>query len=76
MQGERRVICMRYVMSFLERMIQSLQSCSVVGGVSLLEEWLLSFDAVATCPDICGPVDNTATMHRVMIIPMATRHVV
>jgi hypothetical protein len=37
-----------------------------------LEEWPLSFDAVATCPDIRGPVDNAATTHRVMIILMAT----
>jgi hypothetical protein len=38
-----------------------------------LEEWPLSFDAVATCPDIRGPVDDAATMHRVMIIPVVTR---
>jgi hypothetical protein len=28
----------------------------VVGGVLLLEEWLLSFDVVATCLVIRGPV--------------------
>jgi hypothetical protein len=33
----------------------------------------LSFDVVAMCPDIRGPVDNTVTTRRVMIIPMATR---
>jgi hypothetical protein len=64
---------MRYVMSFLGRKIQGLQSCPVVGGVPLLVEWLLSFDAVATCPDIRGPIDDAATMRRVMIIPMVTR---
>jgi hypothetical protein len=46
---------------------------SIVGGVPLLEEWPLSFDAVATCPDIRGPVDDAPTTHRVMIIPVATR---
>jgi hypothetical protein len=45
----------------------------VVGGVLLLEEWLLSFDAIATCPVIRGPVDDATTKHRVMIIPVATR---
>jgi hypothetical protein len=45
----------------------------VVGGVPLLEEWLLSFDAVATCPVVCGPVDDAATTHRDVIIPVATR---
>jgi hypothetical protein len=44
----------------------------VVSGVSLLEEWLLSFDAVATCPVIRSPVDDAATTRRVMIIPVAT----
>jgi hypothetical protein len=44
----------------------------VVGGVPLLEEWLLSFDAVATCPVVRGPMDDAATTHRVVIIPMAT----
>jgi hypothetical protein len=44
----------------------------VVGGAPLLEEWLLSFDAVATCPVIRSLVDNTATTHKVVIIPMAT----
>jgi hypothetical protein len=33
----------------------------------------LSFDVVATCLDIRGPMDNTVTTCRVMIIPMATR---
>jgi hypothetical protein len=44
----------------------------VVGGISLLEEWLLSFDAVATCPVIRSPVDDAATTRRVMTIPVAT----
>jgi hypothetical protein len=44
----------------------------VVGGVSLLEEWLLSFDVVAMCPTIRSPVDNAATTRRVMTIPVAT----
>jgi hypothetical protein len=38
-----------------------------------LEEWALSFDAIVTCLDIRGPVGDAATMHRVMIIPVATR---
>jgi hypothetical protein len=58
-------------MSFLGRKIRGLQSCPVVGGVPLLEEWPLSFDAVATCHDIRGPVDDAATTRRVMIIPVA-----
>jgi hypothetical protein len=45
----------------------------VVGSVLLLGEWLLSFDAVAMCPVIRGPVDDAATMHRVVIIPVAMR---
>jgi hypothetical protein len=45
----------------------------VVSGVPLLEEWLLSFDVVVTCPAIRSPVDDAATTHRVMIIPVATR---
>jgi hypothetical protein len=44
----------------------------VVGGVSLLEEWLLSFDVVATCPVVRSPMDNAATTRRVVIIPVAT----
>jgi hypothetical protein len=44
----------------------------VVGGVLLLEEWLLSFGAVATCPAIRRLVDDVATMRRVVIIPMVT----
>jgi hypothetical protein len=44
----------------------------VVGGVLLLEEWLLSFGAVATCPAIRSPVDDAATTRRVVIIPVAT----
>jgi hypothetical protein len=44
----------------------------VVGGVSLLGEWLLFFDAAATCPVIRSPVDDAATTRRVMIIPVAT----
>jgi hypothetical protein len=44
----------------------------VVGGISLLEEWLLSFDDVATCPVIRSPVDDAATMRRVVIIPVVT----
>jgi hypothetical protein len=43
-----------------------------VGGVSLLEEWLLSFDAVATCPVIRSLVDDAATMRRVVSIPVVT----
>jgi hypothetical protein len=38
-----------------------------------LEEWPLSFDDVATCPDIRGPVDDATTTHRLVIIPVATR---
>jgi hypothetical protein len=64
---------MCYVMSFLGRKIQGLQSCLVVGGVPLLEEYLLSSNAIVTCPDICGPVDDAAMMRRVMIIPVAMR---
>jgi hypothetical protein len=44
----------------------------VVGGVLLLDEWLLSFDAVATCPAVRSPVDDAATTRRVLIIPVAT----
>jgi hypothetical protein len=62
---------MRYVISFLGRKIRGLQSCPVVGGIPLLEEWPLSFDDIATCPDIRDPVDDAATTHRVMIIPVA-----
>jgi hypothetical protein len=38
-----------------------------------LEEWPLSFDAVAMCPDIRSPVDDAAMTHRVVIIHVATR---
>jgi hypothetical protein len=61
-----------YMKSFLGRKNRSLQSCLVVGGVPLLKEWPMSFDAVATCSDICGHVDDAPTTCRVMIIPMAT----
>jgi hypothetical protein len=44
----------------------------VVGGVSLLEEWLLSFDAIATCPVIRSLVDDATTMRRVVSIPVVT----
>jgi EamA domain-containing membrane protein RarD len=44
----------------------------VVSGVLLLEEWLLSFDAIAMCLAIRSPMDDAATTHRVMIIPVAT----
>jgi hypothetical protein len=44
----------------------------VVGGVLLLEEWLLSFDAVVTCPATRSRVDDVATTRRVVIIPVAT----
>jgi hypothetical protein len=44
----------------------------VVSGVLLLEEWLLSFGVVATCPAIRSPVDDAATTHRVVIIPIVT----
>jgi hypothetical protein len=71
MQGERRVTCMSYMMSFLGRKIRGLQSCPVVGGVPLLKEWPLSFDVVVTCHDIRGLVDDAAMTRRVMIIPMA-----
>jgi hypothetical protein len=64
---------MCYVMSFLGRKIRGFQSCPVVSGVPLLEEWPLSFDAVVMCPNIRGPMDDTATTHRVMIIPVAMR---
>jgi hypothetical protein len=60
------------VISFLQRKIRGPHSCPVVGGVSLLEEWPLSFDVVATCPHIRGSVDDAATTRRVMIIPVAT----
>jgi hypothetical protein len=40
--------------------------------VPLLEEWLLSFDVVATCPAIRSPVDDAATMRRVVMVPVAT----
>jgi hypothetical protein len=43
-----------------------------VGGVLLLEEWLLSFDVVAMCPATRSPVDDATTMRRVVIIPVAT----
>jgi hypothetical protein len=62
---------MRYVISFPGRKIRGLHSCPVVGGMLLLEEWPLPFDAVATCPDIRGPMDDAATMHRVMTVPVA-----
>jgi hypothetical protein len=63
---------MRYVISFLGRKIQGLHSFPVVGGVPLLEEWPLSFDAIATCPDIRGSVDDATTTRRVMTILVAT----
>jgi hypothetical protein len=44
----------------------------VVGGVLLLEEWLLSFDAVATYPATRSPVDDAAMTRRVINIPVAT----
>jgi hypothetical protein len=39
--------------------------------VPLLEEWLLFFDAVATCPAIRSPVDDAATTRRVVMISVA-----
>jgi hypothetical protein len=60
---------MCYVIFFLGREIQGL---FVVGSVLLLEEWLLSLDAIATCPVIRSPVDDAATTRRVVIIPVAT----
>jgi hypothetical protein len=63
---------MCYVIFFLGRKIRGLHSCPVAGDVPLLEERPLSFDVVATCLDIRGSVDVTATTRRVMIIPMAT----
>jgi hypothetical protein len=45
---------------------------SVVGGVPLLGEWLLSFDVVVMCPVIRSPMDDATTTHRVVIIPVAT----
>jgi hypothetical protein len=63
---------MCYVISFLERKIRGPHSCPVVGGVPLLEEWPLSFDAVATCTNIRGSVDDAATTCRVVIIPVVT----
>jgi hypothetical protein len=60
------------VMFFLGRKSRSLQSCPVVGGVSLLEEWPLSFDAVVLCSDIRSPVDDAATMCRIMNITVVT----
>jgi hypothetical protein len=44
----------------------------VVGGVLLLKEWLLSFNAVATCLAIRSHVDDATTTRRVMIILVAT----
>jgi hypothetical protein len=44
----------------------------VVGGVLLLGEWPLSLDAVATCPATCSPMNDVATMCRVVIIPVVT----
>jgi hypothetical protein len=41
-------------------------------SVLLLEECLMSFDVVATCPATRSPVDDAATTRRVMIIPVAT----
>jgi hypothetical protein len=67
MQGEHRVTCMCCVLFFLGRKSQSLQPCPIVGGVSLLEEWPLSSDAIAMCSDICSSVDNAATTCRIVI---------
>jgi hypothetical protein len=44
----------------------------VVGGVSLFEEWTLSFDAIVTCPAIRSPMNDAATTRRVVIVPVAT----
>jgi hypothetical protein len=57
---------------FSRRKIRGLNSCPVVGGVPLLEEWSLSFDAVATCPDMRDSMDDVATTRRVVIIPVTT----
>jgi hypothetical protein len=57
---------------FLGKKIRGLRSCPVVGDVPLLEKRPLSFDAVATCLDICGSMDVAATTRRVMIIPVVT----
>jgi hypothetical protein len=37
-----------------------------------LEEWPLSFDAVAMCSDIRSPMDGVAMTCRIMIIIVAT----
>jgi hypothetical protein len=63
---------MCYVTFFLERKIQGLYSCLVVGGMPLLEEWSLSFDAVATCPSMHCSVDDRVTTCRVVIILVVT----
>jgi hypothetical protein len=57
---------------FPGRKIRGLHSCPIVGGVPLLEEWPMFFDVVATCLDMRGSVDDAATMHRVVTIPVAT----
>jgi hypothetical protein len=44
----------------------------IVGGMLLLGEWPLPLDAVVTCPTTRSPMDDIATMRRVMIIPVAT----
>jgi hypothetical protein len=63
---------MCYVMIFMKEKIYRLRSCPVVGGVPQLEEWPLSFDAVATCLDMCSPADGATTTCRGMIITVAT----
>jgi hypothetical protein len=52
--------------------MRGLRSRPVVSDVPLLEEWLLSFDVVATCPAIRSPVDDAATTRRVMMVPVTT----
>jgi hypothetical protein len=37
-----------------------------------LEERSLSFDAIATCPDIRSPADDAATTCRIVIITVVT----
>jgi hypothetical protein len=59
-------------MFFPGRKSRSLRSCPVVGSVSLLEEWPLSFDAVAMCSDIRSPMDDAATTCRIVNITVAT----
>jgi hypothetical protein len=52
--------------------MRGLRSRPVVSDVPLLEEWLLSFDVVATCPAIRSLVDDATTTRRVMMVLVTT----